>query len=145
VTQQMQTIPQTNGEAPLPKRSAPKGLLPGSWVGRTLRVAYVDCYGSGQEATAALLDTYPFGVIVNLSGERTALAIFHLAVERGNEDLIKHYLEVRPEKAKLADKLMKAQESQERVKQATGWARSFPIRKPPELNSAVASRAGRSA
>jgi hypothetical protein len=66
--------PQTNGEAPLPKRAGPKGLLPGSWVGRTLRVAYVDCYGGGQEATAALLDLYPFGPVVNLSGERTALS-----------------------------------------------------------------------
>lgn len=47
---------------------------PGSWVGRTLRVAYVDCYGAGQETTAALLDVYPFGVIVNLSGERAALS-----------------------------------------------------------------------
>jgi hypothetical protein len=71
---EMQTIPQANSEAPLPKRSAPKGLLPGSWIGRTLRVAYVDCYGSGQEVSAALLDFYPFGVIVNLSGERTALS-----------------------------------------------------------------------
>ena len=71
---EMQTIPQTNGEAPLPKHQHPKGLLPVSWIGRTLGVAYVDCYGDGQEATAALLDTYPFGVIVNLSGERTALA-----------------------------------------------------------------------
>jgi hypothetical protein len=62
------------GSIPLPKRSAAKGLLPGTWVGRTLRVAYVDCYGGGQEATAALLDLYPFGVIVNLSGERTALS-----------------------------------------------------------------------
>jgi hypothetical protein len=34
----------------------------------------VDCYGDGQEATAALLDLYPFGVVVNLSGERTALS-----------------------------------------------------------------------
>ena len=39
-----------------------------------MRVAYVDCYGGGQEATAPLLDLYPFGVIVNLSGERTALS-----------------------------------------------------------------------
>jgi len=71
---EMQTVPQTNGEAPLPKRSAPKGLLPGTWVGRTLRVEYVDGYGSGAEATGACLDLYPFGVILNLSGQRAAVS-----------------------------------------------------------------------
>jgi hypothetical protein len=79
-----------------------------------------------------------------LVGDETqAMAVFHIAVERGQNDLIERYLETRPEKAKLADRLMKARDSQERVRQATGWARSFPLRKPPELNSAVASRARR--
>jgi hypothetical protein len=62
------------GSIPLPKRTAPKTLLPSTWLERTLRVSYVDCYGDGQEVSAALLDFYPFGVIVNLSGERTALS-----------------------------------------------------------------------
>jgi hypothetical protein len=67
--------------------------------------------------------------------ERQAMAVFHVAVERGLGDLINRYLEVRPEKAKLADRLMKVQESEKRVKNALGWARSFPIRQPPELNA----------
>lgn len=66
--------------------------------------------------------------------EKQALAVFHVAVERGNEDLINRYLERRPEKEKLAARLMEAQESEERVKKATGWARGFPIRTPPELD-----------
>ena len=70
--------------------------------------------------------------------EKQAMAVFHVAVERGNEDLINRYLEVRPEKAKLAARLMEAQQSEERVKRATGWARSYPIRRPPELNSVQA-------
>jgi hypothetical protein len=75
--------------------------------------------------------------------EKQAMAIFHIAVERGSEDLINRYLERRPEKAQLAQRLMEAQESEQRVREATGWARSYPIRKPPELNSAVASRFSR--
>jgi hypothetical protein len=75
--------------------------------------------------------------------EKQAMAVFHIAVERGMEDLVTRYLEKRPEKAELADRLIKAQESEQRVKQATGWAKSYPIRKPPELNSVVAGRARR--
>ena len=37
----MMTIPTTNGEALLPKR-APKGMLPSTWLGRELRVEYID-------------------------------------------------------------------------------------------------------
>jgi hypothetical protein len=45
------------------------------------------------------------------------------------------YLERRPEKADLAARLLEAQESEERVKNATGWARAYPIRRPPELKN----------
>jgi hypothetical protein len=45
------TRPDANGTPALPKRTGPKGLLPSTWVERTLRVAYMDCYGDGQEAS----------------------------------------------------------------------------------------------
>ena len=35
------TAPTKNGEAPLPRRNGPKGLLPSTWLQRTLRVQYV--------------------------------------------------------------------------------------------------------
>jgi hypothetical protein len=43
------TAPTVDGQPSLPKRAGPKGLLPSTWLARTLKVAYTDCYGSGQE------------------------------------------------------------------------------------------------
>ena len=74
MTTEMQTIPQTNGEAPLPRRNAPKGLLPGTWIGRTLKVSYMDADGLAAESTGTLLDLYPFGPVMNLAGQRAALS-----------------------------------------------------------------------
>ena len=68
------TVPQSNGEAPLPKRNAPRGMLPAMWVSRSVRVAYVDAYGTGQESTAALLDWCSLGPVFNLAGERAVLS-----------------------------------------------------------------------
>ncbi len=68
------TVPQTNGEAPLAKRNGPRGMLPPTWVSRSVKVAYVDAYGGGQESTAALLDWCSMGPVLNLAGERTVLA-----------------------------------------------------------------------
>ena len=62
------------GSIPLPKRAAPKGLLPGTWVGRTLKISYMDADGLGTESTGTLLDLYPFGPVMNLAGQRAALS-----------------------------------------------------------------------
>ena len=66
------TKPASNGEAPLPKRSAPKSLLPSTWISRTVKVSYGGSLG--KEAIGTLLDIYPFGPILRLDGETTALA-----------------------------------------------------------------------
>jgi len=63
--------PDSNGSAGLPRR--PKGLLPSTWLGRTLRISYVDCYGSGQEASGTLLDLYPAGPILSIAGSKVLL------------------------------------------------------------------------
>jgi hypothetical protein len=63
-----------NGKPALPKRSGPKGLLPSTWLQREIRVAYMDACGSGVETSGTLLDFYPFGVIVNIRGAKTALS-----------------------------------------------------------------------
>ena len=68
------TAPTANGEAPLPKRVGARTMLPGSWVSRSVKVAYVDAYGGGQETTAALLDWCSMGPVFSLSGEKTVLA-----------------------------------------------------------------------
>ncbi len=68
------TRPDVNGAPSLPKRSAPKGLLPSTWLERTLQVSYVDADGAGVETRGTLLELYPFGPVLSLSGEKTALS-----------------------------------------------------------------------
>ena len=67
------TRPDIEGAPSLPKRSGPKGLLPSTWMNRTLRVAYTDCHGSGVETSGTLLDLYPAGPILNLGGAKTLI------------------------------------------------------------------------
>lgn len=68
------TKPDSNGTPALPKRTGPKGLLPSTWLQRELKVAYTDCYGSGQETSGTLLDLYPAGPILNIGGAKTLLS-----------------------------------------------------------------------
>ncbi|MDQ3637586.1 MAG: hypothetical protein M3426_06270 [Actinomycetota bacterium] len=68
------TRPDANGTPALPKRAAPKGLLPSTWLQRTLQVSYVGADGAGVETRGTLLDLYPFGPVLSLSGEKTALS-----------------------------------------------------------------------
>jgi hypothetical protein len=39
---QAMTRPDANGAPSLPKRGGPKGLLPSTWLDRTLKVEYTD-------------------------------------------------------------------------------------------------------
>jgi hypothetical protein len=72
------TRPDSNGTLALPKRSGPKGLLPSTWLERTLRVSYTDCYGSGQETSGTLLDLYPAGPVLNIGGAKAVICWEHL-------------------------------------------------------------------
>jgi hypothetical protein len=65
--------PTKDGQPSLPKRTAPKGLLPSTWLERTLRVSYVDCYGGGQETSGTLLDFYPAGSVLSIAGAKTLI------------------------------------------------------------------------
>ena len=74
-------VGQTNGGStgvgqsiPLERRGGPRTLLPSSWVSRTVRVSYMDAGGAGVESEGTLLDLYPFGVVMNLEGERAVIA-----------------------------------------------------------------------
>jgi hypothetical protein len=80
------TAPDVNGTPSLPKRSAPRGLLPSTWLERTLKVEYTDCYGSGQETSGVLLDMYPAGPILNLNGAKALISWDRLAVVELVED-----------------------------------------------------------
>jgi hypothetical protein len=80
------TAPDKNGTPALPKRAGPKGLLPSTWLERTVRVEYVDARGDGQEASGVLLDFFPAGPVLNLQGARTLIAWERLAVVELVED-----------------------------------------------------------
>jgi hypothetical protein len=82
----LMTRPDSNGTPTLPKRQGPKGLLPSTWLQRTLRVSYTDCHGSGQETSGVLLDMYPAGPILNLNGAKALISWDRLAVVELLED-----------------------------------------------------------
>jgi hypothetical protein len=68
------TAPDVNGQPSLPKRNGPKGLLPTTWLERTLKLEYVDGFGVGQATSGTLLDLYPAGPILNIGGAKTLLS-----------------------------------------------------------------------
>jgi hypothetical protein len=80
------TRPDSNGTPSLPTRSAPKGLLPSTWLERTLKVSYMDAFGVAVEATGTLLDLYPAGPILNLSDAKSLISWDRLAVVELVED-----------------------------------------------------------
>src|SRR5215216_678595 len=83
--------PKTNGEAPLPKRAASKGMMPSAWVTRTLRVEYIGAAGQACSTSATLLDFYPAGLVLNIDGAKALLVWDRLDAEldriRSNGDL----------------------------------------------------------
>ena len=68
------TTPPGWGDAPLPKRNAPRGLLPSTWQGRAIRLGYVGVDGIGVETSGTLLDWCGTGPVFNLSGGRVLVA-----------------------------------------------------------------------
>ena len=68
------TRPDSNGTPSLPKRSAPKGMLPSTWLNRSLKLEYVDGFGTGVETTGTLLDCFPAGPILNMNGAKTLIS-----------------------------------------------------------------------
>jgi hypothetical protein len=67
------TAPTINGDKPLAKRNAPRGMLPMSWLGRKAVIEYQDMDGNGRSTSATLLDYCGMGLIVN-TGCRMILA-----------------------------------------------------------------------
>jgi hypothetical protein len=85
-TTDLYTIPKTNGEAPLPKRGGPKGIMPSTWTNRTLRLEYVGGDGLMRESSGTLLDCYPAGAIINIKGAKTLLSWDRLVLAELVED-----------------------------------------------------------
>ena len=80
------TKPESNGTPALPKRSGPKGMLPSTWLARTLKVSYIDCYGSGQETIGTLLDFFPAGPVLHIDGVKTLISWDRLVAVQLVED-----------------------------------------------------------
>jgi hypothetical protein len=74
------TAPTVDGQPSLPRRTSPKGLLPSTWLERTLKIEYTDCYGTGQQTSGVLLDFYPVGPILNVAGAKTLISWDRLAL-----------------------------------------------------------------
>jgi hypothetical protein len=73
------TAPTTDGQPSLPKRTGPRGLLPSTWLERTLAVEYAVC-GELRSTTGRLLDVYPAGMILHAGSTRTLIAWENIAV-----------------------------------------------------------------
>ena len=58
------------GDAPLPKRSAPKGMLPSTWQGRSSRIGYIAVDGKAVETSGTHLDWCGCGPVFNFGGSR---------------------------------------------------------------------------
>ena len=80
------TVPTTNGEAPLPRRAGQRGLLPSTWLGRSLRVEYTDASGKAAATDGILLDWCGAGPLVNLAGAKTLLSWDRLVLAELVED-----------------------------------------------------------
>jgi len=74
------TRPDSNGTPSLPKRTGPKGLLPSTWLERTLKLEYVDGFGVGQATSGTLLDLYPAGPVFSIDGAKTLISWDRLAL-----------------------------------------------------------------
>jgi hypothetical protein len=76
--------PDVNGTPSLPRRGGPKGLLPSTWLERTLKVAYVDAFGSGVQTSGTLLDLYPAGPVLGIGTTKTLISWDRLVLCEGD-------------------------------------------------------------
>ncbi len=68
------SAPDVNGRPSLPRRNAPKMLMPGSWISRSIRAEYRDGDGQGQTMSGKCLDYFPTGLVIGSSGARVLLS-----------------------------------------------------------------------
>jgi hypothetical protein len=80
------TKPDSNGTPALPKRGGPKGMLPSTWLTRTLKLEYVDGFGAGAEAGGVLLDYFPAGPVLHIDGVKTLISWERLVLAQLVED-----------------------------------------------------------
>jgi hypothetical protein len=68
------TRPNISGDRRFLKRAELKHMLPSTWIGSDLKVAYLGLEGEPVETTGRLLDQSPGGLIVRIEGAKTFLS-----------------------------------------------------------------------
>ena len=68
------TAPTVDGTPSLPRRGGPNGLLPSTWIERSLKVSYVDAFGSGVQTSGTLLDLYLAGPVLGIGTTKTMIS-----------------------------------------------------------------------
>jgi hypothetical protein len=68
------TRPNISGDRRYPKRAELKHMVPSTWIGSDLKVAYLGLEGEPVETTGRLLDQSPGGLIVRIEGAKTFLS-----------------------------------------------------------------------
>ena len=61
------------------KRNGHRGMLPSTWIGRSLRLEYTDASGKAAKTSATLLDWCPLGLVVDSHGSRAIIPWDRLA------------------------------------------------------------------
>ena len=67
-------------DAPMAKRNGARGMVPSTWLGRSVKLEYTDAHGMGVETSGVLLDWCPVGLVVSLDGAKTLLSFDRLAL-----------------------------------------------------------------
>ncbi len=68
------TTPPGYDDKPLPERNGHRGMVPSTWLGRSVKLEYTDAHGLGVETSGILLDWCPFGLLVSLAGAKALLS-----------------------------------------------------------------------
>ena len=66
--------PASYDDTPLPRRQVPKGMLPGSWMNRSLKIDYLSADGAGTPTRGTLLDWLSTEPYLSVDGVRTIIA-----------------------------------------------------------------------
>ena len=68
------TRPNISGDRRYPKRKTETAMVPSTWIGSDLKVAYLGLEGEPVETMGRLLDQSPGGLIVRIEGAKTFLS-----------------------------------------------------------------------
>lgn len=74
-----------DGTRLLPRRES-KGMLPSTWLERSVRLEYAGADGKRTETTAVLLDCFPVGPVLRIAGSRTVIPWERLVLLELEED-----------------------------------------------------------